>query len=178
MAAVAALVVNIVFLALLVKQLRLLQQQITDASESFVAEQVRIKRQATLAHIAATMEHRRRVSSEVPPDTDPEAVREFTRDADSNSPNGRLLRNYLNFYENLAAGINIGVFDIDVVARTSGTIIVRVYDAYKDFIVRFREANRHDLAYVEMEELAEALRPHLEQLQAARSKDCHAIKPV
>ncbi|WP_433221418.1 DUF4760 domain-containing protein [Dactylosporangium sp. CS-047395] len=166
-AAVAALIVNIVFLALLVKQLRLLQRQINDASEAFATEQLRVKRQSTLEHLAATMEHRRLVSSEVPSDTDIQAVKQFTRDADSNSPRGRLLRNYLNFYEDLAAGINAEVFDIEVVARTSGTIIVRVFDAYKDFIDRVRQATGHNLAYVEMEYLAQALEPHLERLQQA-----------
>jgi hypothetical protein len=110
------------------------------------------------------MGHRQAVSKEVPPDTDPAAVREFCRDADSNSPNGRLLRNYLNYYENLATGINCGVFDIEVAARVSGTIIVRVFDAYKDFIYRIRKATGHSLAYSEMEALAQALRPQLDRL--------------
>jgi hypothetical protein len=64
LAAVAALIVNIAFLWLLVKQLRLLQRQLSDASESFALEQLRIKRQATLEHLATTMEHRKAVSSE------------------------------------------------------------------------------------------------------------------
>lgn len=166
-AAVAGLLVNIVFLVFVVKQLQLLRVQISNASESFAVEQLRIKRQSTLEHLAATMSHRQAVSRDVPPDTDPVAVKEFCRDADSNSANGRLLRNYLNYYENLAAGINCDVFDIDVVARTSGTIIVRVFDAYKEFIYRIREATGHALAYSELEELALALRPRL-QILASR----------
>ncbi|MEU4163470.1 DUF4760 domain-containing protein [Actinoplanes sp. NPDC026670] len=173
--AVAALGVNVIFLVFVIKQLRLLQSQITNTSETFALEQIRIKRQSTLEHLATTMSHRQDVAKEVPPDTDPVAVRDFCKDADSNSPNGRLLRNYLNYYENLASGINCDVFDIDVVARTSGTIIVRVFDAYKEFIYRIRKATGHSLAYSELEELAEKLRPRLKRLFEADTRRADAF---
>lgn len=166
LAAVAALIVNIILLMFLVKQLRLLQTQISNASEAFALEQLRIKRQSTLEHLAATMGHRQAVSKDVPPDTDITAVREFSSNADSNSPNGRLLRDYLNYYESLATGINCGVFDVEIAARTSGTVIVRVFDAYRDFIYRIRKATGHTLAYSELEQLAETLRPRLKRLNA------------
>jgi hypothetical protein len=170
LAAVGALGVNIVLLVFVVIQLRLLQTQISDASNAFASEQLRIKRQSTLEHLATTMAHRQDVSKDVPPDTDLAAVKEFSKDADSNNPNGRLLRNYLNYYENLATGINCGVFDVEIAARTSGTVIVRVFDVYQDFIYRIREATGHSLAYCEMEALVQNLRPYLDRLADADAR--------
>jgi Domain of unknown function (DUF4760) len=156
--------VNIAFLVVLVKQLTVMRTQIKYASDAFVSEQDRIKRQSTLEVLAVTQQYRYERATVMPLEWDALAVKEFLEAVRADKEKRQLLRNYLNYYENLAAGINSGVYDLETVARTFGNVLLNVVGAYQPYIKDVRVELGNKLAYVEMQRLAEKLRPVLREM--------------
>jgi len=168
--AFVGLVVNIAFLVVLVKQLGVMRKQIDDASNVFVSEQRRIRRQSTLEVIAQTQQYRYDLSKVLPAERDIASVTAFVDEAFADPEKHRLLRNYLNYYENLAAGINSGVYDLKMVARTFGTVLLNIAQAYEPYISRRRDETGHVLAYLEIQDLAAALTPLFAEMGRAAER--------
>jgi hypothetical protein len=64
------------------------------------------------------------------------------------------LRGYLNLLENLLAGVNMNVFDEDVIKRTSGSRIRRAWNDYETWIRNERRTTDHENLWKELEEQA------------------------
>ena len=152
------LVISIVGLAFLVAQLRLLRHQIGQAQELFVAEQDRAKRQSTLEFMANTIDRKQELHLKVPYEEEKDAVKDFLGKVRTSEEARKTLWNYLNYHETIATGVNCGIFEIDVVARSMGATIVRVFDAYRDIIMEERAKYGRPKMYWETETLAHALR--------------------
>jgi Domain of unknown function (DUF4760) len=145
--ATLGLVVSSVVLILLLWQLRLLAQQVEDSRKALdfstaeaEAENERRRQRATMEFIATTMTKLEENYDLVPASGSP-LVTEFVDKAMiKDSPEFRALRNYLNYFEDVSVGINLGIFDFEVVNRTAGGRIMRTWEYYKPWILVEREA--------------------------------------
>ena len=70
------------------------------------------------------------------------------------------VKEFLNFFEILAIGLETGIYDQRMVFRAFGTDIVKYYDKAKEFIqsVRHEDGDIVDVAYEHFENLAEKAR--------------------
>src|SRR5262245_30571239 len=94
----------------------------------------------------------------VPAPHDVAATDAFIEEAKSRPETAKILTNYLNYHEGLAAGVNCGIFDLEVVYRVRGTTIIRLEELYRGYIREQRSATYHPEKYMEIQNLAESLR--------------------
>jgi Domain of unknown function (DUF4760) len=147
-------VTGVVLLIFVVIQLRLLSKQLEETRQQFANEQKRLKQISTLENMNETTQYRHQLSRQMPLEYDSDAVKRFIESAKSNLEDRQLLGSYLNYYENLAAGINIGVYDLDIVDRTVGSLMLRVFDRYEPYIRYVRKKDAAPAAYAELEAYA------------------------
>jgi uncharacterized protein DUF4760 len=157
MIAIGGLVVNVIVLGFLIVQITLLRRQVDLARDAFVDEQRRSKKQATLDFMAATLDRRHQLHAKVPDETDRAATAQFLDSLKQSNTPPRFLFDYLNYYEVIAAGVNDGTLDLDIVDRTSGSTIRRIADTYRQFIEKRRQVNDQPTLYCELLALAETV---------------------
>jgi hypothetical protein len=156
--ALGSLITNLVVLIFLVVQLAFLRDQIRNAQEVFIVEQQRSNRQSTLEFLAATIERREEIAAQIPSSSSKSEFAQFFTSLDDNPDNRHRLMVLLNYYESLAAGVNVGAFNVEIVDRVVGHTIVRLYDTFCEFIEKRRIQSQSPKAYVELEQLAELIR--------------------
>jgi hypothetical protein len=155
-----ALVVSTVVLILLVKQLRLLSQQVSDARQAidFATAQAEIesqrrRRQATMEFISSTMSKLQDFYQRVPASGSGKhegfLASAMVRDSEEFSS----LRDYLNYLEDLSVGVNMEIFDGQVVYRSIGGRIKRAWRAYEQWVIVERRVVAPSL-YTELESCA------------------------
>jgi hypothetical protein len=64
----------------------------------------------------------------------------------------------LNSYERLALGANLGVYDVRVLNRVSGRLLIENYERFEDYIEYRRELKEAPAAWIEFEKLTLKLR--------------------
>jgi Domain of unknown function (DUF4760) len=155
-ATVAGVLVNIVAVLLVLQQVRLLRRQVKDGREDVLNENDRLKKQATFDFLARTTAEVRQLYSAVPPSgSSLESIKAFLhRVEDRTSEEFFALRGYLNLLENLLAGVNMNVFDEEVIKRTSGSRIRRAWNDYETWIRNERRTTDHENLWKELEEQA------------------------
>jgi hypothetical protein len=99
-----------------------------------------------------------------------EDIKTFLKKADERSSDEFVaLRDYLNMLENLLVGVNMEVFDIEIIDRTSGARIMRAWNWYKDWIRRERTRTGQHTLWTELEEGASKIErrrlPHITIIQ-------------
>jgi len=87
------------------------------------------RRQATFDYISNTQNELRSRSKDIPLTSDPNLDTFICNEA-----NRKAINKYLNYYERLSAGVNHGVFEIDIVDVLWGTTIINIYRKYKHFM--------------------------------------------
>lgn len=96
----------------------------------------------------AKRELRKKIGSEITPDA--------IKGLESN-PDGRLLlHQVLNAYERLAAGLNLGVYDLPTIARINGKVLVSNYERFRPYIEHRRKTSNPN-AWIEFSRLAERI---------------------
>ena len=154
------LVVSIVALAFVAIQVRLLIVQIVDAKIVFVKEQERSRKQSSLEFMAATMERRSLMQNTVPSGNDLAKVAEFLEVLQNEPPYSERrseLSRLLNYYEAVAVAVNSDVFDIGIIDRAWGSVIIRTFAGYGNYIYERREFLRQPQLYGELEQLAKSI---------------------
>ncbi|UGT41843.1 DUF4760 domain-containing protein [Nocardia yamanashiensis] len=81
------------------------------------------------------------------------------------------LTSYLGLLEYLSAGVNMGIFDAEVVSRTIGGRLIRAHEAFADWIDSERKRLANPGVYIELENLAPHLRALREQRQLERAEN-------
>jgi hypothetical protein len=163
--AVLGLIVSTVVLLLLLGQLRLLAQQVKDSREALdlstaeaEAENRRRRQRATVEFIAATLAKLEDNYDRVPA-AGSERLADFLNEARiRDSSDFRALRNYLNNLQSLAVGVNLEIFDIDVVSRTVGGRIVRTWNYYEGWILEERKVIQAPKLFRDLELCAATIR--------------------
>ena len=87
------------------------------------------RRQATFDYISNTQDELRSRSKDIPLTSDPNLDTFIC-----NESNRKAITRYLNYYERLSAGVNHGVFEIDIVDVLWGTTIINIYRKYQNFM--------------------------------------------
>ena len=80
--------------------------------------------------------------------------------ADMSEDDKLAVKEFLNFFEILAVGLETGIYDERMVFRAFGTDIIKYYDRARDFIAAVRDEDGEivDVAYERFEALAEKTR--------------------
>ncbi len=155
--AILALAVSVITLFFLVAQIRLLRGQVEQAKEVYVAEHRRSRRQSTLEFLSSTMEQRHSMYNKTPYATKPEEVQAFLERLDQDADAKSTIRLYLNYFELLACGVLDEIFDIEVVDRVLGSVIISVQNNYEPLISHLRTTTNQPLLYRELSALAQVL---------------------
>jgi hypothetical protein len=134
-------------------------------------ENKRLARHATFDFVASTHGKMQEISGLLPPGgSSTEDIKTFLKKADERSSDEFVaLRDYLNMLENLLVGVNMEVFDIEIIDRTSGARIMRAWNWYKDWIRRERTRTGQHTLWTELEEGASKIErrrlPHITIIQ-------------
>ena len=110
---------TLIFVSLQIRHLRKVAQ--TDFDQR--------RRQATFDYISNTQDELRSRSKDIPLTSDPNLDTFIC-----NESNRKAITRYLNYYERLSAGVNHGVFEIDIVDVLWGTTIINIYRKYQHFM--------------------------------------------
>ncbi|QBS45132.1 hypothetical protein DMB37_38680 [Nocardia sp. CS682] len=156
-----ALVLNTAVFGLLIWQLKLLRRQVADSSRSLdlatseaAAENVRQRKQTTLDFIGTTIEKQHDLFGRLKTD-----AQFMEKASDRDTVEYLVVRDYLSYLEDLSVGVNMEVFDREVVDRSIGGRIIRVwFELYGDWIQRERTDLDSDRLYEEVEALAKSLK--------------------
>lgn len=157
-----ALLVSTVVLLLLIRQLRLLRKQVTDASMQAEEQHQRSQRRETLAFIADTMIRFHELLDTVP-SAEPGFKDLVAKAMNTKSKEHKLLRKYINYLEDLSAGVNVGAFDLQAVDHVIGTRIMRAWSFGENWIRAEQQRDDNPGLYTELEQCANRLkewRPH------------------
>ena len=139
-------------------QLRLMRVQLQQAADATERDHKQRRMQATLEFVTATFDRMGLLRERGLPELVRAAVEPFTdRPLDMTDKRNLVVRENLNGFEALATGVNLGVYDISVVNRLRGTMIVRSWALYEPWVRARRTAFAQQSYYAELEELAARL---------------------
>lgn len=132
----------------------LLRDQIKQGARATALDHDQRRMQATLEFITATSA-RAAEFKDIPALTheavDPFIVEPMPRER------GEMIRLWLNVYEGLATGVNMGLYDLELTERVRGAAVVRIWELYKPWIVESRNALSLQTLYCEIESLAKTI---------------------
>jgi hypothetical protein len=133
--------------------------QIRSAAHSLHDERLRSVQEATLDFWTATLEKRDQWRAVLPDDRSPVAVAEFLPNAgELTSEINKTIASYLNYYEALATGIYLGIYDIETIDYLAGPRITKLFENYRPWIIDRRTAFDERTLFVEFEFLAAEIR--------------------
>jgi hypothetical protein len=151
-------IINLGLLLLLAYQLRLLSEQLKQDGQSVELDHSRRKAQATLEFSTATLAKQEQWKHLLPDYyRDEQDVRRSVLSIDSKDPLDSTLQDFIGFFEELATGVNLGVYDVDIVDHLMGTRVIRAFKAFEPWIERRREEYGVPGLYREFQTLAEAI---------------------
>ena len=139
-------------------QLRLMRVQLQQASDATDRDHRQRRMQATLEFVTATFDRMGSLRDRGLPELVRAAVEPYTdRPLDMADKRNLLVREYLNGFEAFATGVNLGLYDIDVVNRLRGTMIIRSWALYEPWVTARRSLFSQASYYAELERLASDL---------------------
>ncbi len=129
----------------------------------------RRRREATLHAYMSTIDRREQYKTLLPSDRREEIIRRRIEESQTDDAVDRAIRDYMNFHEMVATGVNMGVLDIAVISRFGGDSLVHAWNHYLPWIMRQRTELETPSLSCEFEKLAAdvAKRRKLECLTAA-----------
>lgn len=121
-------------------------------------DHARLRQQATLEFYADTMHGRVSWRQNLPDDRDPVALAAFLPDpADLSDETNKLVSEYLNYFESLATGVNLGIYDLNTIDHLAGPRLIETYRNYLPWIEGRRTAFDQRVLYAEWEVLVDTL---------------------
>jgi len=164
-------------------QLRLLRSQIAQSDLQSARESERNRRDSTFSFITATLGDFWTYREDGLPSHRAQDIAEFLDSIEdwSNSTDKRniIVQKYLSNWETLATAINLGAFDVVVVARLRGDEAVEIWRSFGRWIVYRRQNEARPGLYTEIEELAHKVREYGENHPLfPPSRANPVIKPV
>ena len=157
---IAGIMVNIALFGGLLAQLR----QFKGAND---LDHQRRKREATDDFLMATFNNARDLRAKGLPELfRSDVVPYASNPLDFGDERNQLIRHYLNEFESLATGVNLGVYDDEVVHALRGTTIVRAWALFSPWIQARRDFIKQPDLYEELEKMA----GRMQEIQAARAR--------
>lgn len=152
--AAAGVAVNMVLFIVFALQLIELRHQVKQSKDATQLDHARRRAQATIAFYQSTLEKRESLRGVLPYDGDAAAIAAVTsRVMLEGGELQSIITGYIGLFELLAMGINVGVFDIDVLERMAGTRVRALATNYGPWINARREELGHPRLYSELVEL-------------------------
>jgi hypothetical protein len=135
------------------------------------------QKQATTEFISNTLAKLQEFYRRLPPTDDKRALRKFIKKAGRRgSKQYFALRDYLNYLEDLSAGVNLGTFEKKSVRQSIGGRMIRAWIDYHEWMLTRRGiVPPYDL-YIELQRSVEAFEPKLTRL-AERYYESRGIQP-
>jgi hypothetical protein len=152
--------INVILLGAFVWQLRVLGKQVDQASTATNRDHERRRKQATIDFYASTLQKRAELRTTLPYDRDSAGILVLIEQASVDDKLGKMITEYLNLFELLAAGVNTDVFDFSVVERVAGGRIMAIARNYSPWIEWRRKLLENPRLYLELELLAEWVEKH------------------
>lgn len=120
------------------KQLELSEKAIQDATEQRAREDTRNNKLATMQFLSSSMASLSATYDRMPAAGSSKTAEFVERASHRETPEFRDLRNYLNYLEDVCAGIHAGIFDAEVVHRSVGGRINRARSTFGGWITTER----------------------------------------
>lgn len=86
------------------------------------------------------------------------------------------IRELLPIVEHLAVGVNVGVYDLDILERMSGSYFLRLHATLSPYIDEVRRTNNNGRLYIELEELCMGIR-EIRRKKTERGNIVHSLEP-
>jgi hypothetical protein len=154
-----ATIINIAGLVFLGAQVMLARRALSDNAKAQEREWERQRRKSTLDMLAATSQYRESLKAGLPwNDRDPKEVAAFLARANGDREKLVPVREFLNYYEDLAVGARQGVFDIETISMSEGSRIIATAENYRVYVEDIRREIGKSTLYENLECLAEILR--------------------
>ncbi|MFJ1454795.1 DUF4760 domain-containing protein [Nocardia sp. N2S4-5] len=115
-------------------------------------ENRRQQQRATVTYITSTLQRQHELYAEIHQRSDFAAAAAVT-----DSTEFHQLTSYFANLEYLAAGVNMGIFDEEVVTRTMGGRIIRAYSMFRHWMAAERSRLDNPAVYDELDQLVERL---------------------
>jgi hypothetical protein len=128
---------------------------------TLVLDHRRRRRQATLEAYLQAGEYRRKLADATAKGVEHSdgaslSIEESYEPSTEHSSRRDDLKQFLNFWEHLAVGVRVGVFDRKVLKKISGRHVSKLYERYGAYIYFARKAAGYPEYYRTLEELAES----------------------
>lgn len=141
--------------------------QLKQFREATDLDHQRRKREATLDFLMTTFDNARELRRDGLPELFRSDVEGYASDPLSFSdPRNHIIRHYLNEFESLATGMNLGVYDDEVIYSMRSAAIVRAWALYEPWVAARRDFLRQPELYEELEKMAR----RMQELQVERGK--------
>jgi hypothetical protein len=105
--------------------------QLIDSTRARKEQTTFLRRQETLRLYSATRDNRRTANLGLPRDSDSAAVTAFIEKAKKDENHRRVLRDYLNYWEEIATGVRFGVLDADMLRTLDGPRLASILQNYR-----------------------------------------------
>ena len=173
------LLANFSALVFIAVQLTESRRTARSAAEESARENVRRSRQATLDYYYETFVIREELLRKLPTHDDPESVtRAISKALSGHHDELRAdIKSYLNYFETLSGGVNLGIYDIETIDRLTGTRIISTFRRWTPYIDRVREKSGRPSLYAEFEILATKLE-HRRAANPTSAHDAHLLPPT
>ena len=127
--------------------------QLVDSTRVREAQTTFLRRQETLRLYSSTGDSRRTTKVGLPRDSDADAVTQFIAEAMTDEAHRLAVRDYLNYWEEIATGARFGVLDADLLRALVGPRLVSIFRNYRPHIDWIRESGSPSTFMVELENL-------------------------
>jgi Domain of unknown function (DUF4760) len=170
--------INLAALIFLGAQVMLARKATKEAAEGQEQEWGRQRRKSTLDALIASSRYRESLKAVLPwNDRDPREVEAFLKDMSGDHQKLAPVRSYLNHLEDLAVGVNQGVFDLETISMSEGGRIIDTVASYGPYIEGIRRELGRPTIYAEIEDLAKRLEIHRLNSETA-ARNVAANKPT
>ena len=129
-----------------------------EAQSERATESLRRKREATLDYWSNTLFERHRLLNEVYAQTPSYKIAEVIKKSENDKDLRVRISRLLGYYEMLATGVNLEIYDLLTIKRLSGAMLVATFDNYKPFIDSRRIIKKRPNLYSEFETLIHSLK--------------------
>lgn len=149
-------------------QLRAVRTEIYQTGRIAEEDHRRRRREATLSFMATSLEKRSEWRDKLPDDRDREGIAAFIADCmptqgGKNAEKTKDISGYLAHHEDIATGVQLGVFDIDTVDLLMGPRLVSTFRNWEVWIKDYRIACDEHVLYIEWECVVEAIESRREK---------------
>jgi hypothetical protein len=127
--------------------------QLIDSTRVREAQTTFLRRQETLRFYSSTRDSRQIAKLGLPRDSDEEAVAAFLETAKVDESHRLAVRDYLNYWEEMAVGVRFGVMDAEMLRALVGPRLASIFHNYRSHIDWIREDHSPGTFMQELEAL-------------------------